>query len=112
MIGIEEFSEKDLALALFDCINTEFQQNMVVCRSSENYERMFQELMKTHEDAPITGVKSMDFSAGIITFVNGAELWFTIRPEKENENTEEESEEAAESPPEGLNEFLGEFKVS
>lgn len=108
---MEEFGEKDLALALFDCINSEFQQNLVVCKSSDSYEQMFSELMVTHIDAPITGVECMDRNAKMITFVNGSKLGFTVRPEEEK-NTEEEDEAPAESPPEGLNEFLGEFKVS
>lgn len=107
---MEEFGEKDLALALFDCINTEFQQNLVVCKSVDSYEQMFSELMVTHIDAPITGVECMDRDARTITFVNGSKLSFTVRSEEE-ENTEEE-EAPTESPPEGLNEFLGEFKVS
>jgi hypothetical protein len=76
--NIEKFSAKELALAMFDCINNDNQKNLVVFEDDENYEKEFQGLMQAHHEAPISGVQAMDFAAGLITFNNNSELWFSV----------------------------------
>lgn len=116
MDGFDEadrFNEKEIALAMFDCITNEHQKNLVVCDSAESYAGRFQELMKAHHEAPISGVRVMDFSEGLITFDNDSELWFTIRSADDTKtDNEEDSDPMSEDPPEKLNEFLNGFKVS
>ena len=115
MDGLDEadrFNEKEIALAMFDCITNEHQKNLVVCDSAESYAGRFQELMKAHHEAPISGVEAMDFSAGLITFDSGSELWFTVRSTGDDKADSEDSEQMPDNPPEKLNEFLDGFKVS
>lgn len=108
----ERFGEREIALAMFDCISNKLQKNVVVCNSIESYERRFRELMEAHHEAPITGVEAMDFSAGLITFDSGSELWFTVRSTDDAKVDNEDSEQMPDNPPEKLNEFLDGFKVS
>lgn len=113
MTNIEKFSAKELALAMFDCINNDNQKNLVVFEDNESYEKEFQGLMQAHHEAPISGVQAMDFAAGLITFNNNSELWFSVSKSDDSEtDIDEEEETTPESPPENLDEFLGEFEVS
>ena len=109
----EKFDEREIALAMFDCISNKHQKNIVVCDSNESYERRFRELMEAHDEAPISGVRIMDFSQGLITFDSESELWFTVCSADEPEGDDEEnSESIQDNPPEELSEFLDGFKVS
>lgn len=108
MANIEIFESKDLALALYDCISEKFHQNAIVVQSEEEYKKIFSELKAAHEDAPIVGVESLFFEDGVVQFENGSQLVFKVA----GENDEEIEQNLTINPPESLDDFLSEFKVS
>lgn len=105
------FAISEIALAIFDCINSDGVKHEIEVPSEAVYRRVMSDLIGAHQRVPIDGVQAFVFNKGVITFKNGSTIRFVGFDVGNLLKTSSEASKGQAEQNESFDEFLDNYLV-